>query len=276
MLKLSIITINRNNRSGLEKTIQSVVTQTSGEFEYIVIDGASTDGSVEVIEQFNNSTIEHFRWVSEPDTGIYNAMNKGILKAKGEYLLFLNSGDWLVDENVVIDFIKNVFGTDIVYGDLNYVYGNDVKMIKIPEKLNLEYFWWHSLPHQSVFFRRNLFEQFGLYNENYKCLADWDFCMKTIVLNNCSYKHFNRLISNFDTDGISSNQTSEFIKLKTEEREMVFLQLGFIYKSYDELRIQNQFLKENIEEYHFLENGKFGFIVKFMRQTKQKLKYKRK
>ena len=103
-MKLSIITINRNNAAGLEKTLQSVAAQTFKEFEYIVVDGASTDGSVEVIKKYE-SKFAHLKWVSEPDKGIYNAMNKGIKVAKGEYLLFLNSGDWLCNESIIQDFV---------------------------------------------------------------------------------------------------------------------------------------------------------------------------
>ena len=94
-MKLSIITINYNNLAGLQKTIESVVSQTFRDFEWIVIDGGSVDGSRELIERYANS---FSYWVSEPDKGIYNAMNKGIVVAKGDYLLFLNSGDWLCDE----------------------------------------------------------------------------------------------------------------------------------------------------------------------------------
>ncbi|MDR2910496.1 MAG: glycosyltransferase [Bacteroidales bacterium] len=95
-MKLSIITINLNNVAGLQKTIESVVKQTFTDYEYIVIDGGSTDGSADIIKQHANKITY---WVSEPDKGIYNAMNKGIRVAKGEYCLFLNSGDWLINSN---------------------------------------------------------------------------------------------------------------------------------------------------------------------------------
>ena len=97
-MKLSIITINFNDAKGLEKTIQSVINQTYKDFEYIVVDGASTDGSVDVIKKYSNK-LTH--WVSEPDTGIYNAMNKGTRMASGEYCLYLNSGDFLADNDVL-------------------------------------------------------------------------------------------------------------------------------------------------------------------------------
>ena len=98
---LTIITINYNNAAGLEKTMQSVLTQTCGDFEYIVVDGGSKDGSTDVIKRFEKGFGGRLCWTSEPDNGIYNAMNKGIVKASGEYLEFLNSGDCLVDDNVV-------------------------------------------------------------------------------------------------------------------------------------------------------------------------------
>src|SRR4051812_22804100 len=98
MPRLSIITINYNNVSGLRKTVESVVNQTSQDFEYIVIDGGSTDGSVDVLKQYAKK-IKY--WISEPDKGIYNAQNKGILKATGEYCHFINSGDYLVKNDVI-------------------------------------------------------------------------------------------------------------------------------------------------------------------------------
>ena len=111
-MKLSIITINYNNAEGLRKTIESVLNQTSKEFEYIVIDGASADGSLETIQTFKLSNLQTFKSISEPDSGIYNAMNKGIRMAQGEYIHFLNSGDWLVDERVVENMLNELSKSD--------------------------------------------------------------------------------------------------------------------------------------------------------------------
>ena len=110
-MKLSIITINFNDREGLDKTIQSVINQAYKEFEYIVIDGASTDGSVDVIKKYADK-LTH--WVSEPDSGIYNAMNKGTQMASGEYCLYLNSGDFLAEDDVLERLFENDFNEDIV------------------------------------------------------------------------------------------------------------------------------------------------------------------
>src|ERR1035437_1992947 len=131
MLKLTIITINYNNASGLKKTMESVFNQTSKEFEYIVIDGASTDNSVKVIQQFNNSTIHDFTWISEHDSGIYNAMNKGICKAKGEYIQFLNSGDCLFANDVtmrMLEFLSSPASREFIGADI--LYGNMMKNIR--------------------------------------------------------------------------------------------------------------------------------------------------
>ena len=114
MKKLSLITINQNNAEGLRRTIESVVFQTYIDYEYIVIDGASTDESVNILKQYDNRITF---WISEPDTGIYNAMNKGILKATGDYCLFLNSGDWLSDDRVLEEVFLHEITEDIVCGN---------------------------------------------------------------------------------------------------------------------------------------------------------------
>jgi len=127
---LSIITINKNNAAGLEKTIESVIGQTSNDFEYIVIDGASSDGSVEVIQKYADK-INYL--VSEPDTGVYNAMNKGIRKAQGTYCLFLNSGDWLVSPETLDNFFKetvtntaDIFYSDAIFSDNSVKYFENI------------------------------------------------------------------------------------------------------------------------------------------------------
>ena len=119
--QLSIITINRNNFSGLERTMQSVLSQTNKEFEYVVVDGASTDDSVAVIQRYAVSFGKRIKWVSEPDKGIYDAMNKGILKATGEYVQILNSGDCLASPDVterMLLKLKEAGNPSILYGNM--------------------------------------------------------------------------------------------------------------------------------------------------------------
>jgi glycosyltransferase involved in cell wall biosynthesis len=234
MPKLSIITINLNNREGLQRTIQSVVSQTFTDFEYIIIDGGSTDGSVEVIREYVDR-IDY--WISEPDTGIYNAMNKGIRLAKGEYLLFLNSGDWLADENVVKDFYKSKLNEDVISG--NVVMKNAKNEIwESPQKDKLVFYVFYrtTIPHQATFILKYLFLQYGFYNENNHIVSDWEFFLECLMINNCSYNHFDRIISYCDMTGISQN--SSFATLQKEERQSI-LKKHFpskILSDYDDLR----------------------------------------
>jgi len=217
-MKLSIITINRNNAYGLRKTIESVVSQTFKDFEYIVIDGASTDGSVEVVKEFEDGMSF---WISEPDGGIYPAMNKGIKKAKGEYLLFLNSGDFFVDEYVVKRILPELSGTDIVQGNTiedrnggsyrNRGYGHsEISFLDVQRG--------HFL-HQASFCRKDLFEKYGYFDEGYRYVSDTIFYIKTLGYGGASFRYVDIDIANFDTTGISCT-TDPVIRKKRMEEEM--------------------------------------------------------
>jgi glycosyltransferase involved in cell wall biosynthesis len=203
-MKLSIITINLNNVNGLRKTIESVVNQTFTDYEYIIIDGGSTDGSVEVIKEFADKITY---WVSEPDKGIYNAMNKGILKAHGVYLQFLNSGDWFINEDILTSFSLKERGEDIIYGNVNFILSNgEIKELIMPEepKLTLAFFLQKTIIHQAAFIRKELF-QYYLYDENFIIFSDWKFFIQKIILENCKIKYINKTVVNYDTEGISSD-----------------------------------------------------------------------
>lgn len=201
-MKLSIITVNLNNREGLQRTIDSVVCQTFRDFEWIVIDGDSTDGSRELIEQY----ADHFAyWVSEPDKGIYNAMNKGIRAAYGEYLQFLNSGDCL-KEITTLDkvFLKSITG-DIIYGDCA-VRVSDTKLDEIHYKptFSLKLLLDGSINHQSSFIKRELLLD-EPYDESLRIVSDRKFFIRK-ALEGKSFVHINHIIATFDTTGISSTQ----------------------------------------------------------------------
>ena len=206
MPKLSIITINYNNLDGLKRTVESVVNQTWQEFEYIIIDGGSTDGSAEYIES-QSDKIDY--WVSEPDKGIYNAMNKGIAKATGEYLLFLNSGDELYDIEVLNKNSIAVHTEDFVYFDIFLFYATETKTHEYPERLNFESFMNGSLGHPTTFIKRDLFGKIGLYDENLKIVSDWKFFMIAILKHGCSSRKVNAVLAKFYMDGISSNNEAE-------------------------------------------------------------------
>lgn len=210
--KLSIITINYNNVEDLEKTIQSVISQTYQNFEYLVIDGDSNDGSKDVIDKYRPNI--HYN-ISETDTGIYNAMNKGIKASKGEYLLFLNSGDILNGINAVSDFINHIdFIGDIIYGDYKFEMGEKI----YPDYLTPLFFVRTSLPHQSTFFKREVFEKMGNYEESYKIVADRAFYIKCFLSNQFVFKHINYPLTVYDLSGVSNDPLHSEKQLLENER----------------------------------------------------------
>lgn len=213
MTKLSIITINRNNSAGLRKTIESVVSQTFTDYEYIVIDGASSDGSVDIIKEYADKITY---WVSEPDKGIYNAMNKGIDLAKGEYIQFLNSGDWFYSKNVLQRVFELESSEDILYGDIILYNGMD-NMIRFnyPDLLSVFYLTHHMICHQAIFHKKNLFDK-RKYDETIQIVADWEFLLHVFYTKNCSCRKIDEIIVYNDGGGVSSIEEKVNI-----EREMV-------------------------------------------------------
>jgi glycosyltransferase involved in cell wall biosynthesis len=206
-MKLSIITINKNNAAGLEKTIQSVVHQTFDDFEYLIVDGKSDDSSVEVIRKYADKITW---WVSEPDSGIYNAMNKGIRKASGDYCLFLNSGDFLVNSNTFSDVFKEIDSkprTEIYYSDR---IGNDGHLSIFPDFLNINHLIKSPLNHQNTLIKRNLFITHGLYNESLAISSDWEFFLKELWIYKSTFSHIHTNIAVYDTVGISFSNPSLF------------------------------------------------------------------
>ncbi len=223
-MKLSIITINYNNIEGLQKTIDSVVCQTWTDFEWIVIDGGSTDGSKELIEQYQ----QHFSyWCSEPDKGVYNAMNKGIDKAKGEYLLFLNSGDALYDKDVLqkVDDLK--LDADIITGQVERM--DNQQPLRVYDESILMQLYRDTLNHQGTFIKRKLFDNLR-YDENYKIVSDWKFWLQTIICGNAIVEVINVFVAKQDVTGISSD--FRYLHLDEKERKEV-IESFFSISCYD-------------------------------------------
>lgn len=199
---IDIITINKNNKKGLEETINSVVNQTLfDKVNFIIIDGNSSDGSKEIVEKYSNQL---FNYVSEDDGGIYNAMNKGIRASVSPYLLFLNSGDHLSENNVLEKVFPYLDGTDIVYGNewkVNDKHKNyKAYEAKYPDKLDESFFRRTSLPHQSTFIRRELLND-G-YDERFKIISDWKFFIEAFR-NGKTFKHMPFIVSVYDCSGFS-------------------------------------------------------------------------
>ncbi len=217
MLKLSLITINLNNSDGLKKTIESVESQTFRNFEFIIIDGGSIDGSVDVIRKYSDK-INY--WISEKDEGIYNAMNKGIKQATGEYCLFLNSGDYLVDVKVLNKvFLKNYL-EDILYGNIIIIKGGiNLGEKTLPSILTLDFLFNHNIWHPSSLIKRQVFNVVGIYNENYKIASDYDFFFHAIAIEKVTTIYLSFPITVYDMDGISSNP--ENLNLIEKERATI-------------------------------------------------------
>ena len=256
-MKLSIITINYNNVEGLRKTMESVFFQTNKDFEYIVVDGASTDGSVEVIKELTSeraNEFKNFKWVSEPDKGIYNAMNKGIEIAEGKrvvnsfnrsefveekhskadrvnkggaenkgnedgYVLMLNSGDYFVDEHVIERIMPELDGTDIVQGNNIDERANGVYRNRGYGKSDIDFFdvMKGQFLHQSSFCRRDLFDMYGYFDESYKVGADTKFFLNCLGRNDATFKYIDIDVSNYDLTGISADLSEKWVFCRQNE-----------------------------------------------------------
>ena len=213
---LSIITINYNDCKGLEKTIESVLAQSNRNFEYLVIDGGSTDGSKELIEKYASQLTY---WVSEKDGGIYHAMNKGIERAEAEYCLFLNSGDFLFNKNVLSDVIPFLGQPAIVYGDMMIDWGsNHITLGKMPDEITIDHMYNDTLWHPVSFIKKELFDTFGKYDETYKMVADYEFFFRTIISHKVSVKHIPVTISVYNVKGISSKAENKQRELTERQR----------------------------------------------------------
>lgn len=256
---LSIITINFNNLEGLKKTMASVLGQTWKEFEYIIIDGGSTDGSAAYIES-QKDKIDY--WVSEPDSGIYNAMNKGIKVAHGEYLLFLNSGDELFSNQVLNQNNKFLTLYDIIYFNLNVVGEKETFIKKYPDQLLFSYFVNDTLPHPATFIKKAVFNKIGLYDESLKIVSDWKFFIQSICKFNYSYKRIDKTFATFYLDGLSSNSSNSNIIL-TEKKKVLTSEFK-VYIEDNNLLSELKKIVENLRASKKIKLlVKLGFINKF-------------
>lgn len=212
-MKLSIITINYNNLEGLRRTYESVVSQTCQDFEWIIIDGGSTDGSKEFIEEHQT---QFAYWCSEPDKGVYNAMNKGIAQAKGEYLNFMNSGDAFYDANV-LQKIKNLNSDKDIISGLVY-YEDDGTLMRWYHPNILIQLYEDTVNHQGSFIRRQLFDKIK-YDESLKIVSDWKFFLQMIVQRGVSFEYTDIAVAKQERSGISLNES--FKEVGDREREQV-------------------------------------------------------
>ena len=246
-MMISIITVAYNNKFGLEETIKSVIGQSYKDFEFIIIDGGSNDGTKELLESYSTK-IDY--WISEPDKGIYNAMNKGIAKAAGQYLIFMNSGDRFSSPDILEKIAPHFGNEDIIYGNAYYELEDRKKYeYRIPSKITVGSLLKEPICHQSAFFRKELFEKYGLYDEKNKIASDWTFMMDIFIHHNISQKYINEYISIFEKTGISNTNTDLSF---SEQRRYLAENVS------DE--IQN--MAKYFDEYSKFYNGKPGTLLR--------------
>lgn len=213
-IKVSIITVCRNEKN-IRYTCESVVNQTYDNYEWIVIDGKSTDNTIDVLNEYKDK-IDIF--ISEPDNGIYSAMNKGIDRASGEWLIFLNGGDQFCE----FDVLKKIFGS-CNYCEASVLYGNEERyerdgrhyVYNLPNTIPRYFLCYQAFAHQSMFYRRELFEKYGGYDESYRITGDSEKNTQLLVSNE-KFQKIDITVSTFVLDGISND--TEYQRILSEER----------------------------------------------------------
>lgn len=235
-MKLSIVTINYNNAEGLQKTLVSVAAQTYRDIEHIIVDAASTDGSVAIIREYAEKVDYPVLWGSKKDKGVYNGMNIGIQRATGDYIQILNSGDVLaapdVTERMVLrlneltnERMNESDGVAILYGNMLKSYDGKTIINRdtcgggmyTPE--SFLYFYKGTLNHDCAYIRRDLFEKYGLYNEQMKICSDWEWYVRAIVLGGEKPVYTNIDVTIFDMNGVSESYGKNADTIKRERRE---------------------------------------------------------
>ena len=273
MNRLSVITVNLNNAEGLLKTTQSLFDQSFTDFEFIVVDGGSADGSVDLLRNYTDRILY---WVSEPDNGIYHAMNKGIKVATGEYCLFLNSGDWLAEPTTLESVFAQQPQADIVSGDV-YFFDTQMGAVKwnvhSPNQPTAKTLFLGTLPHQATFIRRSLFATVGLYNEQLKIASDWLFFMDALLIHGCSYQHYNATVAYFNMDGISCDPKTASLPRREQVRILREKYPLFLpdYEQLDRLEKQSEQWLQSREYrvYQFLERIGVIRLGVFSRRVKR-------
>lgn len=224
-IKISIITINLNNASGLEQTLNSIFTQRDVSFnniESIVIDGGSKDSSKDVIENYVDKIAVH---ISETDRGVYDAMNKGIRYARGTYLWFLNSGDYLYDQYSLYKFIKATDLTDsydLIYSDIYLSTQNKLTKRAQPPDIPFAYLVNRMINHQSYILKRKFFLEEDNFRLDYKIISDWIFLFELLKTHNISIHKIKLPLVVYDNNGISITSGSLWLDERARYLKSVY------------------------------------------------------
>lgn len=234
----TIITINLNNLHGLKRTMESVFCQNFSDFEYIVVDGVSEDGSIEWIKS-QEKNISHI--IIEKDKGVYDAMNKGLHVANGRYIQFLNSGDAFNTPDALSKFAENLHDMDLIFSDVELMHGDRLTPMFFPDQLNWRFQMTDMICHQAIFASSELFRKTGEFNIDYKIYADYDWLMKSLRVHHATYHHLNAILIRYEAGGLSETTNKERQKMEKDKiHDMYFSPwLVGIYRLY---RKMNYFL----------------------------------
>jgi glycosyltransferase involved in cell wall biosynthesis len=207
MKKISIITVVYNGSETIKQSIDSVLSQDHTFIEYIIVDGASADGTIEIIKSYGDCIS---KFISEPDCGIYDAMNKGLKLASGDIVGILNSDDFYIDNKVISDVVREFENTDvdIVYGDLFYVTPDDLgKVVRYysSAQCSPNSFAWGWMPaHPTCFVKKSVYEKYGDFKTDYKIAADYEILTRFIARYRLPYSYMPKVMVKMRTGGVST------------------------------------------------------------------------
>lgn len=209
-MKISVITASFNSAATIKDTMDSLLRQTFTDWEYIVVDGGSTDGTVELLKQYESRMGARMSWTSEPDSGIYDAMNKGIVKASGDVVGILNSDDYFTSDDV-LSHVADAFSDaalDVVYGDIHFIHdGEPNKIVRYYSSRLFRPFWlrFGFMPaHPSFYVRRHIYEEAGLYDTSYKIGSDFEMMVRLFRKYRITYRYIPMDFVTMRTGGVST------------------------------------------------------------------------
>lgn len=221
-MTISIITVTFNSASTVLSTFESILSQTYSDIDYIVVDGGSTDGTIDIIKQYEGKFGGRMRWISEKDHGIYDAMNKGILMAKGDVVGILNSDDFFTSDDVV-KTVADQFTDDLdaVYGDIHFVHPNNLnKCVRYYSSKNFRQWairFGYMPAHPSLYIKKWVFEKYGTYSLDYKIASDFDMVARIFCKYKIRTKYIQKDFVTMRTGGISTSKFSHRLLITKED-----------------------------------------------------------
>ncbi len=222
----SIITPVYNAENKIGKTLESIVKQEKDLYEYIIIDGGSTDGTLNIVKEFKSRYPDNIKWFSEPDQGIYDGMNKGIDLATGEYLYFIGAGDRLKPDVLRKVRSRLDFKLELVYGDVFH----EEFGYRLDGEYSKKKVCFQTLQHQSMFYHKNIFAEIGKYSLKYKVAADWEFDMKCFGEDIIKKRYIDLVIANYEGYGFSTKRND--ISFQKDKESLILKYLGKYYANY--------------------------------------------